>query len=97
MEPVWYQNLLLFSQIALAIVVEAAPFLLLGSILSSLIMEFADPVKLAKRLPKSRLASVGLGLVAGFALPTCECGVVPIVRRLLAKRGCPLPPPSPIC
>jgi uncharacterized membrane protein YraQ (UPF0718 family) len=85
MEPVWYQNLILFAQIALAIVVEAAPFLLLGSILSALIMEFADPVKLARRLPQNPLACVGLGLVAGMALPTCECGVVPIVRRLLQK------------
>ncbi|MCF8034755.1 MAG: permease [Desulfarculaceae bacterium] len=78
----------LFFSLVLALFWEAAPFLLLGSLVGALVEAFLSPELLARRLPRSRLAQVGLGLGAGMLLPTCECGVVPVARRLL-ERGVP--------
>ena len=39
-------------------------------------------------MPKGLLLGLLFGLSAGILIPTCECGVVSIVRRLL-KKGVP--------
>jgi uncharacterized membrane protein YraQ (UPF0718 family) len=41
--------------------------------------------RLLSIVPKSLGGGLALGISAGFVLPTCECGVVPIVRRLINK------------
>ena len=78
-------ELVLFATIATAIVIEAAPFLLLGCMLSALFEHFAPAEGLEGMLPRSALGQVAAGCFAGVILPTCECGVVPVVRRFLAK------------
>jgi uncharacterized membrane protein YraQ (UPF0718 family) len=42
-----------------------------------------------KRIPGGLLPGIAMGIAAGFVLPTCECGVVPVVRRL-TRKGVPL-------
>ncbi|MGD8702372.1 MAG: permease [Desulfosarcina sp.] len=74
-----------FSAIALAIFVEAMPFLAVGALLSAAIEEFVPPERLASWLPKGTGAGIALGAAAGMLLPTCECGVVPVARRLMSK------------
>jgi uncharacterized membrane protein YraQ (UPF0718 family) len=81
----WLLKLQTFAQISLAIFLEASPFLVLGSLLSALIEVLVDQDRLAAKVPKNPILGVGIGLVAGMAMPTCECGVVPIARRLLSK------------
>lgn len=81
----WLLKIQTFAQISLAIFLEASPFLVLGSLLSACIEVLVDQDRLAAKIPKNPLLGVGIGLVAGMALPTCECGVVPIARRLLSK------------
>jgi len=78
----------IFAAIVTSIVLEAAPFLLLGSLLSSLLNVYVGDGALEKLARRSLPAQIGLGLVAGLFLPTCECGVVPVTRRLL-KKGVP--------
>ena len=78
----------LFFSMVLALFWEAAPFLLLGSLVGALVEAWLSPEFLARRMPSGRWGQVGLGLGAGMVLPTCECGVVPVVRRLL-ERGAP--------
>ncbi|MCB2227350.1 MAG: permease [Desulfarculaceae bacterium] len=78
----------LFFSLFLALFWEAAPFLLLGSLVGALVEAYLSPELLARHLPRGRWAQVGLGLGAGMLLPTCECGVVPVARRLL-DRGVP--------
>ena len=78
----------LFAQVCVAIVLEATPFLLLGSLVSGAFEVFTTGEGLRSRLPKSPLAGALLGAVLGMAVPCCECGVVPLVRRMLA-RGLP--------
>jgi len=75
----------IFSAIVTSIVLEAAPFLLLGSLLSSILHVYVGDGALARLGRRSLPAQIGLGLMAGLVLPTCECGVVPVTRRLLRK------------
>ncbi len=78
-------ELVLFATIATAIVIEAAPFLLLGCLLSAVFEHCAPAEGLERYLPRSAAGQVAAGCLAGVLLPTCECGVVPVVRRFLAK------------
>ncbi|MBU4277648.1 MAG: permease [Proteobacteria bacterium] len=75
----------LFFSLVLALFWEAAPFLLLGSLVGAVVECYLSREFLARHLPQGRVGAVFLGLGAGMILPTCECGVVPVVRRLLDK------------
>ena len=75
----------LFSAFALAIFIEAMPFLILGALLSAIIEVFVSTERILRMVPKNIVGGLSLGILAGVALPTCECGVVPIVRRLINK------------
>ena len=75
-----------FSIIFTAITVEAIPFVLLGALVSAAIEVFVSDNALGKitRLPPAlQLPAAVLG---GFAFPVCECGSVPVARRLI-RRG----------
>lgn len=62
--------------------VQAVPFLALGVIVSGLVAAFVSPQRLARWLPRrTGVAIVAAGL-SGAALPGCECGSVPVARRL---------------
>jgi len=78
----------IFAAIVTSIVLEAAPFLLLGSLLSALLGVCVGDGFFTRLARRGLLAQIGLGLFAGLLLPTCECGVVPVTRRLL-KKGVP--------
>lgn len=84
------ESLATFSTILLGIFIEAAPFLLAGALVSGLIEVFVDAQVLDRYLPRGPLAGAVAGAFLGLAFPVCECGVVPVVRRLYSK-GLPLP------
>jgi uncharacterized protein len=77
-----------FATVFVAIVLQAVPFLALGVTVSAAIGTFVPPGLLARLLPKQPALAVPLGAIAGTALPGCECGSVPIARRLV-DRGAP--------
>lgn len=79
------ESLSIFATAATAIIMEAAPFLLLGSLIGALLEVFVPPDTLARFIPRSAAGQVLTGVFAGMVLPTCECGIVPVVRRLLLK------------
>ena len=75
-----------FSIIFTAIVVEAIPFVLLGAVVAGAIEVFVSDRVFGRvtRLPSAlQLPVAALG---GFAFPVCECGSVPVARRLI-RRG----------
>ncbi|MBH8575522.1 permease [Nostocaceae cyanobacterium CENA369] len=76
--------------IFLSLLVEAMPFLLLGVFLSSVLLLFIDERKLVERMPRNPLLGALAGSAIGFLLPVCECGNVPVARRLLMQ-GVPTP------
>jgi uncharacterized protein len=62
--------------------VQAVPFLVLGVVVSGLVAAFATPDRLARWLPRRAGLAILAAGVGGAALPGCECGSVPVGRRL---------------
>lgn len=79
----------IFSTRFLGIFIEAAPFLLLGTLASGLIDSFISADDIARWVPRNPILATIMGTFMGFAFPVCECGVVPVVRRLYTK-GLPM-------
>jgi hypothetical protein len=79
--PLWHDGFTLF----LSIVVQALPFLLLGVLLSGLIAVFVDEAQLNRWLPRGKWQSSAVGGALGFFFPVCECGNLPVARRLVSK------------
>ena len=73
----------------LSLLVEAIPFLLLGVLFSGLLQFFIDERRLLAILPKNPLLGAFTGSCIGFLFPVCECGNVPVARRLLMQ-GAPV-------
>ena len=67
--------------------VQAVPFLTLGVVISGLIAAFVSPERLAGWLPRRPAVAVLAAGVGGAALPGCECGSVPVARRLFGEGG----------
>lgn len=74
-----------FFTLGLSIIVAALPFLLLGVVLSALVSVFIDEQVLLKYLPRNRWLSHILISLLGMLLPVCECGNIPLARRLMLK------------
>lgn len=68
-----------------SLLVEAMPFLLLGVIFSSLLLLFVDEQKLLALVPRNAVLAALAGGLIGFLFPVCECGNIPVARRLLMK------------
>jgi len=75
------QGLTLF----LSLLVEATPFLLLGVAFSSLLAVLVDERKLIAYTPKNPVLAAISGSLFGCLFPVCECGNVPVARRLLMQ------------
>lgn len=84
-----YEQIVTFTTIFLGIYIEAVPFLLLGTLASGLVEIFVRREDLMRLIPHNRFLAPLLGGVLGLAFPVCECGVVPLTRRLL-KKGLPV-------
>lgn len=83
------QSFLQLNTIFISILIEAIPFVLIGVLIAGMIQIFVTEEMLAKMIPKNRVLAVLYGTLLGALFPACECGIVPIVRRLLLK-GVPL-------
>jgi uncharacterized protein len=69
----------------LSLLVEAIPFLLLGVLFSNLLLFFVDERRLIQFLPKNPFLAALAGSSMGLLFPVCECGNVPVARRLLMQ------------
>ena len=69
----------------LSLLVEAVPFLIVGVTFSSLLLFFVDERQLIGILPKNALLGALAGSLIGVLFPVCECGNVPVARRLLVQ------------
>ena len=79
----------IFSTRFLGTFIEAVPFLLLGSLVSGIIDSFMTAEDITRFVPRNPILATIVGAFLGFAFPVCECGVVPVVRRLFNK-GLPM-------
>lgn len=78
-----------FNTIFLSILIEAIPFVLIGVLIAGFIQIFITEDHIRAWIPKNKISAVLMSCVVGALFPACECGIVPIVRRLIGK-GVPL-------
>jgi uncharacterized protein len=74
-----------FSTRFLGIFIEAVSFLLIGTIVSGLIAVFVSNDDITRFVPRNPIAATIVGSMLGVVFPVCECGVVPVTRRLYQK------------
>jgi len=75
------------ATVFLGVFVQALPFLALGVVISGLIAAYISPDRLARWLPRRTGAAILTAGVGGAALPGCECGAVPVARRLFGDEA----------
>ncbi|ETI67626.1 permease [Neobacillus vireti] len=83
------QSFYQMNTIFISILIEALPFVTLGVIISGIIQIFVTEDMIAKIMPKNRILAVIFATFMGILFPSCECGIVPIVSRLVSK-GVPI-------
>lgn len=79
----------LFATVFLGIFIEALPYLLIGTLISGLVEVFLDRDLMARFISKRSVPAAMTGALMGMVFPVCECGVIPLTRRLFHK-GLPL-------
>lgn len=77
------------NTIFLSILIEAIPFVLIGVLIAGFIQIFITEEHIKSWIPKSKVKAVLMSCIVGALFPACECGIVPIVRKLIDK-GVPL-------
>lgn len=78
-----------FLVIFISIFFEALPFIALGAVISGALEELLPQGTITRLLPRRRTVAVAVSALLGLIFPMCECGIVPVMRRLLRK-GLPL-------
>jgi uncharacterized membrane protein YraQ (UPF0718 family) len=78
----WLRNLLIVFG---SLLVEAMPFILLGATVSAAIEVLVPASAFARIALLPRALQLPAAAAAGVAFPVCECGSVPVARRLAAK------------
>lgn len=73
----------------LSILYEAMPFIVLGAVIAGFLEELVPQHLVSKFIPRNHVLAIGLSALLGLIFPMCECGIVPVMRRLLRK-GLPL-------
>ncbi len=82
----WFTfNLQDFSVAFLSILFEGVPFMFIGTLISGFVDAFVSPETLTKIQPRSPLAAIALSGVLGVVFPMCECGVIPVIQRMIRK------------
>src|SRR5215211_6887998 len=74
-----------FTTLALSIVVEALPFVILGALVSVIVRLFAPTQRILRLLPKRPLLRRLSVSLFGTFMPVCECGNVPVARGLVIR------------
>lgn len=80
--PNWLSDAAL---IFVSLFVQGIPFLLAGALLGAVLSAFVPLNVLSQRWPRSPILSALCGALFAVFFPSCDCAVVPVVRRLLQK------------
>ncbi|SEP39529.1 permease [Propionispora vibrioides] len=85
MDKVTWADLVNFKMIFFSVIIEALPFILVGVFVSSVLNLFLSEELIQKLLPQNRVLGIIIASILGILLPLCECGIVPVTRRLVQK------------
>ena len=72
--------------IFMSIFLESLPFLLLGSLISSIIETFVSDETMARLIPRNKVLGTIVGIFLGLFIPACDCAVIPVSKRLIKKK-----------
>ncbi|MDX2226048.1 MAG: permease [Verrucomicrobiae bacterium] len=87
----WFQfHLNDFARAWISILFQGIPFLLAGTLLAAIVDAFLPPAVFARLIPRNRFLAVATSGLLGLLFPLCECGILPVLRRMLRK-GLPVP------
>lgn len=78
-----------FANIFISIVLEAVPFIILGSFISAIIQIFISEELIVKLIPRINIFGYFGAALIGLIFPVCECAIIPITRSLI-KKGMPV-------
>lgn len=78
-----------FSIVVVGIIIQAFPFLLIGTIVSSLIGAFVSDELIVRFFPQKGIVATLSAIGIGIFLPLCDCAVIPVAARL-RKKGVPV-------
>lgn len=84
-DPLFQTWLSDFSFLFLSILLEGAPFILLGTLISGFLDVYLPPRAIENLLPRNKFRAVLVSGTLGIIFPVCECAVVPVIRRLVHK------------
>lgn len=68
-----------------SILLEGAPYILLGTVISGFIDSYLPKNAMDRLLPKNRVLAIFASGLLGAVFPVCECAIVPVIRRLVQK------------
>jgi uncharacterized membrane protein YraQ (UPF0718 family) len=71
--------------LAISVIVESMPFVILGILLSIAVQEWVPDSWIVRILPRNPFARRAVISFLGVFLPVCECGNVPLARGLMVK------------
>ena len=78
-------NLSDFTFVWWGLLYEAMPFVVVGTLLSGFVERCVSRETVARLFPKNRVLGIAASACLGLIFPMCECGIVPVVRRLIRK------------
>lgn len=81
----YYVLLQKVNTVFISILIQAIPFVLLGTLFSALLGFFVSDQMVLKLISKVGIVSYPLAAIAGIIFPMCDCGMVPICKGLLKK------------
>ncbi len=71
--------------IFVSIVLQSLPFVLIGVFASALVQQYLSERTVLRWMPRRRLPGVLVAGLFGFVAPVCDCGSIPLARRMAAK------------
>jgi uncharacterized protein len=71
--------------LALSVLIEALPFIVLGVVLSIVVQVWVPPGALERWMPRNAWGRRAVLSLLGMFIPVCECGNVPFARGLLMR------------
>jgi uncharacterized membrane protein YraQ (UPF0718 family) len=74
-----------WATILVSLTLQAAPFLVLGVLVSAAVSTLVPSSWIERALPRSDLLAVPAAGVAGAVLPGCECSAAPVAARMVSR------------
>ncbi len=73
------------ATVFLGVLLEALPFVLLGVLVSAGIRRYISPERMQRLLPRNKWLALPAAAALGLLFPVCECGNLPVARRLIRQ------------